>query len=150
MPTLPPGMFPPPIPPNPGQQTYGQHLPPGHDWGDGPEPPFSDVFDFSLSTYVAPVAAKVLYAMMVILTIVSYLGGVITTFVTTLPDHDLGLGVVIKGSPYPGLAALLLGWIPALLVILGTRLGVEQVLANVRTAMDVRRVRDRYLGLASR
>jgi len=51
-------------------------------------------------------------------------------------------------SPILGLLVLIFGLIPALFVILVVRMGLEVSMATVRTAIDVRALRDRYVGAA--
>jgi|BarGraNGADG00312_1021997.scaffolds.fasta_scaffold138971_1 Domain of unknown function (DUF4282) len=136
----------------PGQNPYAQHLPPNYPGPhahplytvrpDADPNPFAAAFDFSFETYATPGLVKIVYGGIVVVTILGYLASVIGTFLATLPDHYV-LYATIPGSPIPGLAVLLLGWIPALLLILAARLALEQALATVRTAMDARILRDR-------
>ena len=51
--------------------------------------------------------------------------------------------------PPVGIAILILGWIPALFFILVGRIGIEVALATVRTAIDARALRTRYVGPVS-
>lgn len=136
----PPGMYP------QQQPLYAQQLLPG--WenrtqdGDGP---FAEAFDFSFDRYATPAVVKVVYVVTVILCVVAYVGIVLMAFALFMPDQDF-LGTKVSGSAFPGMLALILGWIPAFIVILGTRVRLEQALATVRTAIDVRALRTRYVG----
>jgi hypothetical protein len=124
---------------------YAQHLPPGRGPGIESQPPFSDAFDFSFDSYATPTVVKVVYALTVVACVLAYVGNVLLSFALFLPDADLGF-TKIAGSAVPGLVALVVGWIPALIVVLAVRVGLEQSMAAVRTAMDVRAFRERYLG----
>jgi len=141
MTNLPPNFPPPP----PGGPIYGQHLPPG--WENRKESDFWDAFDFSFEKYATPAVVKVVYALTVIFCVLTYIGNVYMAFAIFLPDQDI-LGTKYTGSAFPGIMALVLGWIPAFILILGMRVALEQALANVRTAIDARALRTRYVGLA--
>jgi len=132
MTNLPLGSYPPP------QPTYAQHLLPGWESRiqekDGP---FLEAFDFSFDRYATPAVVKVVYMVTVILCVLGYVGTVLMAFAIFMPDQDF-LGTKVSGSAFPGILALVLGWIPAFIIILGTRLSLEQALATVRTAIDAR------------
>ena len=145
MTNLPPGMYPPP------QPLYAQQLLPGWEkrtgGGDGGgDGPFGDAFDFSFERYATPAVAKVVYMLTVILCGLMYVGVVLAAFAIFLPDQNIGGYIRYRGSAFPGFLALVLGWIPAFLTILRARLSMEQALANVRTAIDARALRTRYVG----
>lgn len=142
MTNLPPNFPPPP----PGGPIYGQHLPPG--WENRKESDFWDTFDFSFESYVTPIVVKVVYALTVILGIVGYAAFVLMMFAVFLPDREI-LYTKVQGSAVPGVLALIFGWLPVARTILSTRVGLERSLALVRTAIDVRALRDRYVGKAS-
>ena len=151
MTTLPP-KFPPPPPPGgppPGGPFYGQHLPPGWENRPGQGSDFWDAFDFSFESYATPIVVKVVYALTVILGIAVYAAIVLMMFALFLPDREI-LYSKVQGSAVPGVLAMILGWIPVARTILSTRLSLERSLALVRTAIDVRALRDRYIGRASR
>lgn len=121
------------------QQPYlGQQLVNPPRTGPDDANPFEAAFDFTFDTYATPGLVKIVYAASVLVTVLGYVGIVIATFAATLPDKTAFGVVIAQGTPVPGLAVLLLGWIPALLLILGVRLALEQVLATVRTAMHLR------------
>ena len=142
----PPGMYPPPR-----QPLYAQQLLPGWEErthgnsGGGGDGPFVDAFDFTFDKYATPAVVKVVYMLTVILCVLTYIGVVLMAFAIFLPDQDIG-GYKYTGSAFPGILALLLGWIPAFLQILRARLSLEQTLAGVRTAIDARVLRTRYVG----
>ena len=150
---LPPGMYP------PQQPIYGQQLLPGWenrtqgpgDGGNGGgvvggDGPFMEAFDFSFDRYATPSVVKVIYVLVVISCVLAYLGTAGLAFVTFMPDQDIGGVYRYSGSPIPGVLVLVFGWIPGLIVILKTRVQLEQALATVRTAIDARAFRTRYLG----
>jgi hypothetical protein len=128
MTNLPPNFPPPPS----GGPIYGQHLPPGWEnrtrQGDGP---IATAFDFSFSKYATPGLIKILYVLFVVLLALTYAVEVILWFVV---------------SPVLGLLVLILGLVPAFFMILAVRVGLEVTLATVRTAIDARALRTRYVG----
>ena len=139
--TNPPPNFP---PPPPGGPIYGQHLPPG--WENRNESDFWDAFDFSFDSYATPAVAKAVYVPFVILCLLTYVGNVLMAFAIFMPDQDFGGFFKYSGSAFPGILALVLGWIPGFFLILGVRVALEQALATVRTAIDARALRTRYVG----
>jgi len=149
----PPGMYPPPQQPLyaqqllPGweQRTQGRSGGGGTGSGGGGDGPFGEAFDFSFDRYATPAVVKVVYMVTVILCVVAYVGIVLMAFALFMPDQDF-LGTKVSGSAFPGMLALILGWIPAFIVILGTRVRLEQALATVRTAIDASALRTRYVG----
>ena len=145
MTNLPPGMSPPP------QPLYAQQLLPG--WenrtqggsgggvtgggpggsgpGDGGDGPFAQAFDFSFSTYASLRLVRMLYTFLIVIVALGYLGAAIPALLV---------------MPPVGIAVLIFGWIPALFLILVGRVGIEVTLATVRTAIDARALRTRYVG----
>jgi len=138
----PPGMYP------PQQPIYAQQLLPG--WEDrtrgrsgggggggggngGGDGPFSEAFDFSFSTYASLQLVKIVYILFIVIVSLVYVANVILTFLMT---------------PILGILVLIFGWIPALLMVLAVRVGLEVTLATVRTAIDARALRNRYVGAA--
>ena len=140
MTNLPPNFPPPP----PGGPIYGQHLPPGWENRNGSD--FWDAFDFSFDRYATPAVVKVVYVLMVILCVLAYVGNAFMAFAFFLPDRDIGGFFKYSGSAFPGILALVLGWIPGFILILVARVSFEQALATVRTAMDARALKTRYVG----
>ena len=129
------------LPPNfpPPQPLYAQQLLPG--WedrtqrmnGGGGDGPFSEAFDFSFSTYASLQLVKIVYILFIVIVSLVYVANVILTFVMT---------------PILGILVLIFGWIPALLMVLAVRVRLEVTLATVRTAIDARALRNRYVGAA--
>jgi len=148
MTNLPPGMYP------TQQPLYAQQLLPGWEdrtqgknggGGDGGDGPFAEAFDFSFEKYATPAVVKVVYMLTVIFSVLTYVGNVFLAFAIFLPDQDIA-GFKYTGSAFPGIVMLLLGWIPAFIIILVIRVALEQALATVRTAIDARALRMRYVG----
>lgn len=102
--------------------------------GDGGDGPFSRAFDFSFSNYASPALIRGFYIAFVVLLAVGYALGVIAAFVL---------------NPILGFMALIFGLIPTLALVLALRMGLEVTLATIRTAIDVRALRTRYVGPAT-
>jgi hypothetical protein len=100
----------------------------GSGTGDGP---FTEAFDFSFSTYASLRLVKMVYIFLIVMTALAYVGSAIPMLFLIPP---FGIGI------------LAVGWIPALFMILAGRVGLEVTLATVRTAIDARALRTRYVG----
>lgn len=74
-----------------------------------------------------------------VLGVLVYLLTVISAFAAGMAPRGFGQ----DGSAFPGLLVLVLGLIPLALWVLLLRVGLETSVANVRTAMDVRALRER-------
>ena len=142
----PPGMY-----PAPQQPLYAQQLLPGWEQrtqgrsggggtgsggggnggGDGGDGAFAQVFDFSFSTYASPTLIRWFYIAYVVLLAGGYAFGVIMAFIV---------------NPIVGFLALVFGLILTLALVVALRIGLEVTLATVRTAIDVRALRTRYVG----
>ncbi|WP_420115024.1 DUF4282 domain-containing protein [Pseudactinotalea sp.] len=127
-----------------GQQP-GQPGQPGP-WGGGPQQPrdanpIKAAFDFSFGSYATPGLVKIVYIVGMVLAALWYLGIIIAGFQLGAPRETM-FGSS-PGSAVPGILAILFGWIPAAFFILVMRLALEQVLSSVRTAVDVRVLRQR-------
>jgi len=137
MATLPPGMFPPPPPQFGPQPSYGQHLPPGRGpggvsgGGGTAETPFSDAFDFSFGSYATPGLVKVVYVITFVVCVAEYVAIVLWSWLA---------GFL---TPIFALPAILFGWVFPFLTLLMIRLTLEHYLATVRTAQEVRAIRER-------
>jgi hypothetical protein len=138
-------MYPPPR----QQPLYAQQLLPGWEQRtQETEGSFGEAFDLSFDRYATPAIVTVSYALTWIICLVTYIGTVLAAFAIFGPDHEVAGLMTLPGSPWPGIIALVLGWIPALLTVLVMRFACEQALATVRTAIDVRALRTRYVGSA--
>ena len=78
--------------------------------------------------------------------VLTYAGNAYLAFAIFMPDQDIGGFFTYSDSAFPGILALVLGWIPGFILILGGRVVLEQALATVRTAIDARALRTRYVG----
>jgi hypothetical protein len=125
MTNLPPGTYQPPQPLYAQQLLPGwEHRVPGKSGGggsNGGDGPFAGAFDFSFSSYASLQLVKILYILIIVLVSLAYVANVIVMFLMT---------------PILGVPVLIFGWIPALLLVLAVRLGLEVTLATVRTAID--------------
>jgi hypothetical protein len=90
--------------------------------------PLKAAFDFSFGSYATPGLIKLIYIIAVALGVLTWLFYVVIGFAS---------------EPVVGVLALVLGWIPTLLFVLLLRVALEVSLAGVRTAMDVRVLRER-------
>lgn len=103
--------------------------------------PIRAALDLSFGSYATPGIVKVVYVVGIALGALVYIGWVLSAFsftamVAESPFSDGG------GSPLFGILVLLFGWIPVAFWILVLRVGLEMALANVRTATDVRALRE--------
>ncbi len=125
-----------PPPQAPQQPSYGQHLMPGWETrqteGDGV---IDAAFDFTFTRYATPGLIKIMYVLSMIVIALYYMAIVIAGFAA--------------GGPFLGIVAIIAGLIPAFLSLLGIRAGLEAMMATVRTAIDIRALRDRYVGPAA-
>lgn len=138
----------------PGQQPqgFGQQSQPGYGpgagaWGGLPSKPkdanpIKAAFDFSFDSYATPGIVKIVYIIGVALSVLWWLFLIIAGFQAGRP-RDYGFGVETEGTIVLGILAILFGWIPAAFFILLLRLSLELTLSSVRTAMDVRVLRER-------
>lgn len=104
--------------------------------------PFKAAFDFSFGSYATPGLVKIVYLTGIVLSVLWWLLTVIGGFQAGAP-RDFGFGVETEGTAMYGVLALIFGWIPVAFFILVLRLSLEHVLSSVRTATDVRVLRDR-------
>lgn len=133
------------------QQGYGQPGGPGQQaggpgWAIPPQPPrdanpIKAAFDLSFNTYATPGIVKIVYIIGIVLAALWWVLIVIGAFFAGMP-RDYGFGET-GGSPLLGVLAVVFGWIPAAFAVLMLRLALESVLSNVRTAIDVRVLRER-------
>lgn len=84
---------------------------------------FGALFDFGFNSFVTPSLVKMIYVAFTVLAAIYYVFAVI--------------GALASGEPILGLAVLLLGWIPALLLIAFMRVTLEFYYAVIRMSEDV-------------
>lgn len=87
--------------------------------------PLVALFDFGFTKFATPGLVKVVYLLAVVAAVGTWLMWVIAGFTT-----PVGFGT--RPNPALGMAALLLGWVPALLSIAFTRFVLESVVALIR------------------
>ncbi|VEI03605.1 Uncharacterised protein [Acidipropionibacterium jensenii] len=118
-------------PPAGGYSPAGMNQPPMNQPA-GPKMPgfLANLFDLTFTRFVTPTIVKVVYILIIAAAVVWYLGMIIGAFST--------------GSTPVGVAALVLGWIPALLAIALSRLQLEYIIALIRTSEYTRDLRDRF------
>ena len=100
---------------------------------------FKALFDTSFSDFVTIKFVKIIYLIGIVLNVLSWLGGALIGLIAA------GIGAAAASSMYGGggggafvfpILLLLLGWIPALLNIIMMRIGLEFIVASVRTAQN--------------
>lgn len=82
---------------------------------------FGSLFDFGFKNFITLKFATAIYIVAIVLIGIGYLVGVIVGF-------GVGAGA--------GVAALIFGWIPALVYVLLVRVGLEFAVATIRTAQN--------------
>jgi len=147
--------------PAPAQQGFGQHsqpqqqpgayqqpsaAQPGAGWNFPPQPPrdaspLKAAFDLSFNKYATPGIVKIVYIVGIVLVTLGWIFGVIGAFLSGAPRSYGSLQT--EGTIVPGILMLIFGWIPGAFFILLLRVTLELTLSNVRTAMDVRVLRQR-------
>jgi len=129
-------------PSDPSQPTTGQVDYPSGYYSQDPRTPFSAptanqlnaqakgffarLFDMSFTTYVTPSVAKLLFIVMIVLNVITWIIGIIFGFATW---------------PVIGVLVLLFGWIPALIGIVLFRMVIEFFLAAIKTAENTANLR---------
>lgn len=128
--------------PNSPYPAYGQSSAPG-----APTPPprreagfFRAMFDFSFDHFITVRFSSFIYALAFIVAGLYWLLQIISGIVL-----GMALGVdMMTGeqgfNPVPVIIALLLGWIPSVILLIAMRLGLEFAVATVRTAQNTRRI----------
>ncbi|WCC79863.1 DUF4282 domain-containing protein [Cutibacterium equinum] len=100
---------------------------------------FGALFDMSFDYYVTPKIAKLVYIIAIICAAVMWIGSIIVAGVggaigTAAGADAGGTGVVV-------VLIILVGWIPALLFVIGVRMQIEFVLALIKTAENTATLR---------
>ncbi|MDN5727231.1 MAG: DUF4282 domain-containing protein, partial [Propionibacteriales bacterium] len=116
--------------------------PPSPRAGRGDSNPLAALLDVGFHRYATPGLVKIVYILAVVVAVLCWLGGGISIIVTGVQLNDLDDGL---GTPVVvlGVFALVLGWIPALLVVALTRIVLEFSAATVRTNTAVGEIADR-------
>src|SRR5690606_25174059 len=100
--------------------------------------PITAAFDLSFTKYATPGLAKIVFFLAIAVGVVYWLSAIIGGFTVGSIGAEFGGG----SNPVLGLLAIFFGWIPVLFWILIVRIGLEFAVANVRTATDIRKVRE--------
>ena len=110
------------------------------------------VFDFTFEKFAAPKLIKALYVFYAIALFVMYALGVAWAWILSQPVNVMTMQypsvphVVQQPSLVPVILAAVLGLIPLLGGIFTVRVGLEFVMSIVRSSIDLRALRDRYVG----
>ncbi len=133
------------------QQGYGQQPPGQQQYGYQPVPqgapprkssdanPIAATFDLSFSKYATPGIAKFVFLIAIVVGVIYWIMSIIVGFtIGSIAEPITG-----ASNPVLGILALIFGWIPVLFWIAIIRVGLEAAVANVRTATDIRVVREK-------
>ena len=131
-------------------QPYPQNNQPSYPYGPAGSSPspsdndqkgfFGSLFDMSFNYYVTPKIAKIVYILTIICGVAMWIGAIITAggvgsaIGEAANDSSGGSGVLV-------VFAILLGWIPAFLFIIGVRMQIEFVLALIKTSENTSALR---------
>lgn len=105
---------------------------------------FGTLFDFTFAEYATPALAKILYILGIVMGILGWLGGPaqilllgnVASAINPYGSSDSGAGTVVLA-----LLGLIIGLIPLAFWIIGLRMGLEFILATVRTQQDTAALR---------
>lgn len=115
-------------PPQPtGQYPMGQDQPGSYQQTEQAGGFFKALFDLSFDRFITPTIAKLVYLISIIVIVLTWVGFIVA-----------GLG---SDTPSLGVVALVLGWIPALLTIIVTRIQIEFVIALIKTCDNAGAIR---------
>ena len=124
----------------PGQQQYGyQPVHQGAPHKPTDANPIAATFDLTFTKYATPGLAKIVFFLAIAVGVLYWLMTIIGGFTI----GSLGAGITGESNPVLGILALIFGWIPVLFWIFIVRIGLEAAVANVRTATDIRTVREK-------
>ncbi|MBV7281294.1 DUF4282 domain-containing protein [Corynebacterium sp. TAE3-ERU30] len=101
------------------------------------------LFDFSFSSFITIKFAKAIHLVNIVLALLGY---VFWVFIWLFVASDVGDSEVGAMATFFAIIALLFGWIPALLQIVGVRLALEMNIALVRTAQNTSALREATVG----
>ncbi|WP_081314784.1 DUF4282 domain-containing protein [Cutibacterium avidum] len=131
-------------------QPYPQNNQPSYPYGPAGSSPspsdndqkgfFGSLFDMSFNYYVTPKIAKIVYILTIICGVAMWIGEIITAggvgsaIGEATNDSSGGSGVLV-------VFAILLGWIPPFLFIIGVRMQIEFVIALIKTSENTSALR---------
>ena len=93
--------------------------------------PLADALDFSFSKYATPGIMRTMFIIAGIGVALIYAIQVVTWFIV---------------GPFLGFVAVIVGAVVSIFMMLTVRVGLEVALANVQSAMDIRTMKDKYVG----
>lgn len=112
---------------------------------------FRALFDLRFERFITLRFASVLYVICIVIAILNWLGTILSAFLAASAQsafvsyasyyggYDSGMGA---GGVLMIIAAILLGWIPSLLMVVCARIGLEFIIAGIRTAKNTQELVD--------
>ncbi|GAA4513252.1 DUF4282 domain-containing protein [Brevibacterium yomogidense] len=112
---------------------------------------FRALFDLKFERFITLKFASVLYVICIVIAILNWLGTILSAFLAASAQsafvsyasyyggYDSGMGA---GGVFMIIAAILLGWIPSLLMVVCARIGLEFIIASIRTAKNTQELVD--------
>lgn len=105
---------------------------------------FKSLFDFRFDNFIAVRWAGFIYIIAIVVAALSWLGSIIGGIVTGAAAGSASayFGEAPSFSPWPLLLAIIFGWIIPALWVIFVRLGLELIVANVKTAENTKQIAD--------
>ncbi|MGO1264930.1 MAG: DUF4282 domain-containing protein, partial [Brevibacterium aurantiacum] len=105
---------------------------------------FKSLFDFRFDNFIAVRWAGFIYIIAIVVGALSWLGSIIGGIVTGAAAGSASayFGEAPSFSPWPLLLAIIFGWIIPALWVIFVRLGLELIVANVKTAENTKHIAD--------
>ena len=105
---------------------------------------FKSLFDFRFDNFIAVRWAGFIYIIAIVVAALSWLGSIIGGIVTGAAAGSASayFGEAPSFSPWPLLLAIIFGWIIPALWVIFVRLGLELIVANVKTAENTKYIAD--------
>lgn len=105
---------------------------------------FKSLFDFRFDNFIAVRWAGFIYIIAIVVAALSWLGSIIGGIVTGAAAGSASayFGEAPSFSPWPLLLAIIFGWIIPALWVIFVRLGLELIVANVKTAENTKHIAD--------
>lgn len=113
---------------------------------------FGALFDLKFERFITLRFARVIYVICIVMAVLSWLGTILSAILAATAQSalmsyasyysgmDAGMGA---GGVLMIVAAVLLGWIPSLLMVICSRIILEFIVASVRTATNTQALVDR-------
>lgn len=105
---------------------------------------FKSLFDLRFDNFIAVRWAGFIYIIAIVVAALSWLGSIIGGIVTGAAAGSASayFGEAPSFSPWPLLLAIIFGWIIPALWVIFVRLGLELIVANVKTAENTKHIAD--------